>query len=139
MSQDLYQAPDYFLMDELLTNEHKLIREDGREILGTAHVRRIQRPDPERRRRHEEQRWTAGWLHQCGPALGRVRGWRCLGPPGHRRHFHLRQGVRIPGQRRHRSARSHPGTIGRGPGGSIQTQKIKNQSQVREITRDQFI
>ena len=27
MSQDLYQAPDYFLMDELLTNEHKLIRD----------------------------------------------------------------------------------------------------------------
>ena len=31
MSQDLYQAPDYFLMDELLTNEHKLIRDTARE------------------------------------------------------------------------------------------------------------
>ena len=30
MSQDLYQAPDYFLLDELLTEEHKLIR-DARE------------------------------------------------------------------------------------------------------------
>ena len=31
MSQDLYQAHDYFLMDELLTEEHKLIRETARE------------------------------------------------------------------------------------------------------------
>ena len=31
MSQDLYQAPDYFLMDELLTDEHKLIRDASRE------------------------------------------------------------------------------------------------------------
>ncbi len=34
MSQDLYQAPDYFLMDELLTDEHKLIempQENGSE------------------------------------------------------------------------------------------------------------
>jgi glutaryl-CoA dehydrogenase len=31
MSQDLYQAPDYFLMDELLTEEHKMIRESARE------------------------------------------------------------------------------------------------------------
>jgi glutaryl-CoA dehydrogenase len=31
MSQDLYQAPDYFLMDELLTQEHKLIRDAARE------------------------------------------------------------------------------------------------------------
>ena len=31
MSQDLYQAPDYFLMDELLTEEHKLIRDTARE------------------------------------------------------------------------------------------------------------
>ncbi|MBC8266823.1 MAG: acyl-CoA dehydrogenase family protein [Flavobacteriales bacterium] len=31
MSQDLYQAPDYFLMDELLTEEHKLIRGAARE------------------------------------------------------------------------------------------------------------
>ena len=31
MSQDLYQAPDYFLMDELLTDEHKLIRDAARE------------------------------------------------------------------------------------------------------------
>ena len=30
MSQDLYQAPDYFLMDELLTDEHKLIRDTSR-------------------------------------------------------------------------------------------------------------
>jgi glutaryl-CoA dehydrogenase len=31
MSQDLYQAPDYFQMDELLTEEHKLIRDAARE------------------------------------------------------------------------------------------------------------
>ena len=31
MSQDLYQAPDYFLMDDLLTEEHKMIRESARE------------------------------------------------------------------------------------------------------------
>ena len=31
MSQDLYQAPDYFLMDELLTEEHKLVRDTARE------------------------------------------------------------------------------------------------------------
>tara|TARA_B100000902_G_scaffold27181_1_gene32766 strand:+ start:48077 stop:49255 length:1179 start_codon:yes stop_codon:yes gene_type:complete len=31
MSQDLFQAPDYFQMDELLTEEHKLIRDASRE------------------------------------------------------------------------------------------------------------
>ena len=31
MSQDLYQSPDYFQMDELLTQEHKLIRNITRE------------------------------------------------------------------------------------------------------------
>ena len=31
MSQDLYEAPDYFQMDELLTKEHKLIRDATRE------------------------------------------------------------------------------------------------------------
>ena len=31
MSQDLYQAPDYFLLDELLTEEHKLVRDSARE------------------------------------------------------------------------------------------------------------
>ena len=31
MLQDLYQAPDYFLMDELLTEEHKLIRDAARD------------------------------------------------------------------------------------------------------------
>ena len=31
MSQDLYEAPDYLLMDELLTEEHKLIRDSARE------------------------------------------------------------------------------------------------------------
>lgn len=31
MKQDLYQAPDYFQMDELLTEEHKLIRDAARE------------------------------------------------------------------------------------------------------------
>ena len=31
MSQDLYQSPDYFQMDELLTEEHKLIRNITRE------------------------------------------------------------------------------------------------------------
>ena len=31
MSNDLFQAPDYFNMDELLSDEHKLIRETARE------------------------------------------------------------------------------------------------------------
>ena len=31
MSKDLYEAPDYFLLDELLTEEHKLIRDAARE------------------------------------------------------------------------------------------------------------
>ena len=31
MKQDLFQAPDYFNMDELLTDEHRLIREAARE------------------------------------------------------------------------------------------------------------
>ena len=31
MSQDLYQAHDYFLLDELLTDEHKLVRDTARE------------------------------------------------------------------------------------------------------------
>ena len=31
MSQDLYESPDYFLLDELLTEEHKLIRGAARE------------------------------------------------------------------------------------------------------------
>ena len=31
MSQDLYEAPDYFLLDELLSDEHKLIRDAARE------------------------------------------------------------------------------------------------------------
>ena len=31
MKQDLFQAPDYFNMDELLSDEHKLIREAARE------------------------------------------------------------------------------------------------------------
>ncbi|MAW21382.1 MAG: hypothetical protein CMD16_03185 [Flavobacteriales bacterium] len=30
MSQDLYQAPDYFQMDELLTEEHRLIQKSVR-------------------------------------------------------------------------------------------------------------
>ena len=30
MRQDLYQAPDYLKMDELLTEEHKLIRDAAR-------------------------------------------------------------------------------------------------------------
>ena len=31
MKQDLYQAPDYFKMDELLSEEHLLIRDAARE------------------------------------------------------------------------------------------------------------
>ena len=31
MSKDLYQAPDYFQMDDFLTEEHKLIRLSARE------------------------------------------------------------------------------------------------------------
>ena len=31
MAQDLYQAPDYFYLDDLLTDEHKLIRDAARE------------------------------------------------------------------------------------------------------------
>jgi glutaryl-CoA dehydrogenase len=30
MSQDIFQSPDYFLLDELLTDEHKLVRETVR-------------------------------------------------------------------------------------------------------------
>jgi len=30
MAQDLFQSPDYFNLDELLTEEHKLIRESVR-------------------------------------------------------------------------------------------------------------
>ena len=30
MKTDLFQAPDYFLLDELLTEEHKLIRASAR-------------------------------------------------------------------------------------------------------------
>ena len=36
MKQDLFQAPDYFNMDELLTDEHKLIRESAREWVKKA-------------------------------------------------------------------------------------------------------
>ena len=31
MAQDLFQAPDYYLIDDLLTDEHKLIRDSARE------------------------------------------------------------------------------------------------------------
>ncbi len=31
MAQDLFQAPDYYLLDDLLTDEHKLVREAARE------------------------------------------------------------------------------------------------------------
>ena len=31
MKQDLFQAPDYYNIDELLTEEHKLIRDSARE------------------------------------------------------------------------------------------------------------
>jgi len=31
MSQDLFQAPDYYQIDDLLTDEHKLVREAARE------------------------------------------------------------------------------------------------------------
>ena len=30
MAQDLFQSPDYFLVDELLSDEHKLVRESVR-------------------------------------------------------------------------------------------------------------
>ena len=30
MVQDLFQAPDYYLLDDLLTEEHKLIRDTAR-------------------------------------------------------------------------------------------------------------
>ena len=30
MSTDMFQAPDYFQLDELLSNEHKLVREAAR-------------------------------------------------------------------------------------------------------------
>ncbi len=29
--KDLYEAPDYYLLDELLTDEHKLIRATARD------------------------------------------------------------------------------------------------------------
>src|SRR5210317_582054 len=31
MKPDLFEAPDYYLLDELLTDEHKLVREAARE------------------------------------------------------------------------------------------------------------
>ena len=31
MSTDLFQAPDYFQLDELLNDEHKLVREAARD------------------------------------------------------------------------------------------------------------
>ena len=31
MKQDLFQAPDYYQLDELLTEEHKLVRDAARE------------------------------------------------------------------------------------------------------------
>lgn len=31
MAKDRFQAPDYYLIDELLTDEHKLIRDSARE------------------------------------------------------------------------------------------------------------
>jgi len=34
--QDLYESPDYFLLDELLTDEHKLIRSTARQWVKTA-------------------------------------------------------------------------------------------------------
>lgn len=34
--QDLYESPDYFLLDELLSDEHKLIRSTAREWVKTA-------------------------------------------------------------------------------------------------------
>ena len=36
MSQDLFQAPDYFQLDELLTEEHRLVREAAREWVKRA-------------------------------------------------------------------------------------------------------
>ena len=30
MKPDLFQAPDYYLLDDLLTEEHKLIRDSAR-------------------------------------------------------------------------------------------------------------
>jgi len=31
MGQDLFQAPDYYQLDDLLTEEHKLVRDAARE------------------------------------------------------------------------------------------------------------
>ena len=31
MKPDLFQAPDYYLLDELLNDEHKLVRDSARE------------------------------------------------------------------------------------------------------------
>ena len=31
MAQDLFQAPDYYLLDDLLNEEHKLVRDAARE------------------------------------------------------------------------------------------------------------
>lgn len=36
MAQDLYQAPDYYFLDDLLTEEHKLIRDAAREWVKRA-------------------------------------------------------------------------------------------------------
>ena len=42
MAQDLFQSPDYYLLDELLTDEHKLVRESVR-----AYVKKEITPDIE--------------------------------------------------------------------------------------------
>jgi len=31
MKPDLFEAPDYYILDELLTDEHKLVRDAARE------------------------------------------------------------------------------------------------------------
>ncbi len=31
MTQDLFQAPDYYLLDDLLTEEHKMVRDAARD------------------------------------------------------------------------------------------------------------
>ena len=66
MQKDLYQHPDYFLVDELLTDEHKLIRDSVR-----AYVKKDISPII------EEYAQKAEFPHQIIKGMGDL---GCFGP-----------------------------------------------------------
>ena len=66
MQKDLYQHPDYYLVDELLTDEHKLIRDSVR-----AYVKKEISPII------EEYAQKANFLQQIIKGLGEL---GCFGP-----------------------------------------------------------